>query len=235
MTRYALLIDITRCIGCNVCTIACKDQFVENDWPPYSAAQPDSGQLWISVTEKESGKAVDASTKVKYIADPCMLCDKPPCLTAAKNGAAYKRPDGIVLFDLEKSKGQKQIVDACPYGKVFWNDQLQIPQKCTLCAHRLDNGLQPACVNAVPNASHHNRRRHYTRFNYRHHESYGAQPRTRNRTESLLRRTTVHNYNNLNLGAEIKSVPTNLFFIFLDTCSLKTSDPSRSRVLPACP
>ncbi len=150
MTRYALLIDITRCIGCNVCTIACKDQFVENDWPPYSAAQPDSGHLWVSVVEKESGKAVDVSTKVKYIAEPCMLCDKPPCVAAAKNGAAYMRPDGIVLFDLGKSKGQKQIVDACPYGKVFWNDQLQIPQKCTLCAHRLDKGLQPACVNACP-------------------------------------------------------------------------------------
>jgi tetrathionate reductase subunit B len=149
MTRYALLIDTTKCIGCNVCTIACKDQFVENDWP-YSAPQPDSGQFWMSVAEKESGKAVDASTKVKYIAQPCMLCDKPPCVTAAKNGAAVKRPDGIVLFDLDKSKGQKQIVDACPYGKVFWNDQLQIPQKCNLCLHRLDQGLQPACVNACP-------------------------------------------------------------------------------------
>jgi len=148
MTRYTLLIDTTRCMGCNCCTVACTDQFVENDWPPYSVAQPDTGQLWMSVVEKESGKF--PAVKVRYIAQPCMLCDKPPCVTAAKNGAAYKRPDGIVLFDLEKSKGQKQIVDACPYGKAFWNEQLQIPQKCNLCAHRLDQGLQPACVNACP-------------------------------------------------------------------------------------
>jgi tetrathionate reductase subunit B len=148
MTRYALLIDTTRCIGCSVCTLACKDQFVDNDWLPYSMAQPDSGQLWVSVAEMESGKG--ANVKVQYVSEPCMQCENPPCVTAAKNGAAYKRPDGIVILDIEKSKGQKQIVDACPYGKVFWNDQLQIPQKCTLCAHRLDQGLQPACVNACP-------------------------------------------------------------------------------------
>jgi tetrathionate reductase subunit B len=148
MARYALLIDTTRCIGCNVCTLACKDQFVENDWPPYSLAQPDTGHFWVSVAEKESGKG--PNVKVVYISQPCMLCDKPPCLTAAQNGAAYQRPDGIVILDPIKSKGQKQIVAACPYGKIFWNDALQIPQKCTLCAHRLDVGLQPACVSACP-------------------------------------------------------------------------------------
>jgi len=161
MVRYAWLIDTTRCIGCNVCTITCKDQFVGNDWPPYSAAQQDGeydntgwqikpGHFWMSVAEKEWGKAIDASTKVRYIAEPCMLCDDPPCVKAATGGAMYKRPDGIVIIDPVKSKGQQQIVASCPYGKIFWNNQLQIPQKCTLCAHRLDVGLQPACVNACP-------------------------------------------------------------------------------------
>lgn len=150
MVRYALLIDTTRCIGCNVCTIACKDQYVENDWPPYSLAQPWTGHFWMSVVEREWGKASDVSVGVRYIPQPCMQCDNPPCLKGATGGAMYKRPDGIVIIDPVKSKGQKQIVDACPYGKIFWNDQLQIPQKCTLCAHRLDKGLQPACVNACP-------------------------------------------------------------------------------------
>jgi tetrathionate reductase subunit B len=148
MARYAWLIDVTRCLGCNVCTVTCKDQTVGNDWAPYSSAQPDSGQFWISVAEHEWGKG--AGVKVQYVSEPCMLCDNPPCVTAATGGAAYKRPDGIVIIDPVKSKGQKQIVDACPYGKVYWNDQLQIPQKCTLCAHRLDQGLQPACVDACP-------------------------------------------------------------------------------------
>jgi tetrathionate reductase subunit B len=151
MTRYAMLIDTSKCIGCNDCTIACKDQYVDNDWPPYSLAQPGpNGDFWMQVVVKEWGKAADASTKVRYLAEPCMQCENPPCVAAASDGAAYKRPDGIVILDPVKSKGQKQIVDACPYGKIFWNDQLQIPQKCTLCLHRLDKGLQPACVNACP-------------------------------------------------------------------------------------
>jgi tetrathionate reductase subunit B len=161
MTRYAWLIDTTRCIGCNTCTVVCKDQFVDNDWPPYTLAQPDAvidntgwqvkpGHLWMSVTEMIWGKAADYSTKVRWIPKPCMLCDKPPCVTAATGGAGTLRPDGVVIFDPVKSKGQKQIVDACPYGKIFWNDALQIPQKCNLCLHRLEKGLQPACVNACP-------------------------------------------------------------------------------------
>jgi tetrathionate reductase subunit B len=151
MVRYAWLIDTARCIGCNACTIACKDQFVDNDWPPYSLAQPGpAGDFWMQVTAKEWGKAADASTKVRYLPQPCMLCDKPPCAAAATGGAATKRPDGIVIFDLNKSKGQKQIVGGCPYGRIFWNEKLQLPQKCNLCLHRLDKGLQPACVNACP-------------------------------------------------------------------------------------
>jgi tetrathionate reductase subunit B len=151
MTRYAWLIDTTRCIGCNSCTITCKDQFVGNDWP-YSAPQPDEhpGHFWMSVVEKVWGKAADMSVHARWIAEPCMMCDNPPCVTAATGGAATKRPDGIVLFDPVKSVGQKQIVDACPYGKVYWNSELNIPQKCDLCLHRLEKGLQPVCVDACP-------------------------------------------------------------------------------------
>ena len=133
-------------MGCSTCAITCKDQFVGNEWP-YSSPQPE-GHMWMQVAEKEWGKG--ANVQVRYIPQPCMLCDKPPCVTAATNGAAYKRPDGIVLFDPVKIKGQKQVVDSCPYGRIYWNDQLQIPQKCDLCLHRLEKGLQPACVNACP-------------------------------------------------------------------------------------
>ncbi len=106
--------------------------------------------MYLDLTGKEWGKAADASTQVRYIPQPCMQCDDPPCVKASTGGAMYKRPDGIVIIDPVKSKGQKQVVAACPYGRIYWNDQLQIPQKCTLCAHRLDLGLQPACVNACP-------------------------------------------------------------------------------------
>ena len=70
-------------------------------------------------------------------------------MKAAKDGAVYRRDDGLVLIDPVKAKGQKQIVDACPYHAVFWNEELQVPQKCTGCAHLLDGDEPikvPRCV-----------------------------------------------------------------------------------------
>lgn len=69
-------------------------------------------------------------------------------------GAVYRREDGIVIIDPEKSKGHREIVDACPYGVIYWNEQLSIPQKCTMCAHLLDSGWQePRCVTACPSGA----------------------------------------------------------------------------------
>jgi NAD-dependent dihydropyrimidine dehydrogenase PreA subunit len=65
--------------------------------------------------------------------------------------AVYKRDDGIVIIDPEKAKGQEAIVDSCPYGVIYWNDELDVPQKCNFCAHLLDNGWkEPRCVQACP-------------------------------------------------------------------------------------
>jgi tetrathionate reductase subunit B len=148
----AFIIDPSMCNGCFNCQIACKDEFVGNDWPPYSSAQPEVGQFWMKLTQKVRGTV--PKVKVSYIGIPCMHCDNAPCLKAAINGAVYKRPDGIVMFDPVKSAGQKALVAACPYGAVYWNEALNIPQKCTGCAHILDNsglagGIQtPRCVDA---------------------------------------------------------------------------------------
>ena len=67
-------------------------------------------------------------------------------MKVAKNGAVYKREDGLVIIDPEKAAGQKEIVDACPYGAVYWNEELSLPQKCTGCAHLLAEGKTPRCV-----------------------------------------------------------------------------------------
>ncbi|MGC8665697.1 MAG: 4Fe-4S dicluster domain-containing protein [Conexivisphaera sp.] len=149
MTRYGMVIDVSKCVGCYNCFIACKDEFWGNDYPPYSKAQPDHGQYWIKIAEKERNFP-QIVVRVDYVPMPCMQCKDPPCAKAAKDGAVYVREDGIVMIDPEKSKGQKQIVDACPYGVIYWNDELQIPQKCTFCAHRVDKGLLPRCVDACP-------------------------------------------------------------------------------------
>ena len=82
----------------------------------------------------------------------CAHCDDPACARAAKNGAVVRREDGIVLIDPERAKGQKAIADACPIGAIYWDEELQLPQKCTMCAHLLDEGYaQPRCVEACPN------------------------------------------------------------------------------------
>ena len=145
----ALIMDVTRCNGCFNCQIACKDEYVENDWPPYSLAQPDTGHLWMKTQEIVRGTV--PKVKVAYVAQPCMQCDNAPCLKAATGGAIYKRDDGIVIIDPVKSVGQKQLVASCPYGAIYWNEQLGTPQKCTFCAHLLDRGWkEPRCVESCP-------------------------------------------------------------------------------------
>ena len=149
MGQKALVIDVTKCTACFDCLIACKDEFAGQAWPPYSAAQPDNGQQWIFVDEIERGQF--PHVKCTFVPQPCMLCQDPTCVKAAENGAAFKRSDGIVIIDPEKSKGQKQLVKACRYGRVYWNEELRIPQKCDFCAHLLDKGWkEPRCVEVCP-------------------------------------------------------------------------------------
>lgn len=148
MTKWAMVIDIAKCIACYNCFIACKDEFWENDYPPYSVSIQKHGQDFITLKKKEGGKY--PHIKVVYMPILCMHCDNPPCVEAAKNGAVYKREDGIVIIDPVKAKGQKQIVEACPYNVVTWNEEKQLPQICTFCVHRLEKGLLPRCVEACP-------------------------------------------------------------------------------------
>lgn len=143
------LIDLSLCNGCYNCQLACKDEYVFNDWMPYSRPQPELGQFWMRVDQKTCGSI--PKLRIDYTPLLCNHCDKPACMEAAGNGAVYKREDGFVIIDPDKAKGQKQIADACPYGAIYWNDELNIPQKCTGCAHLLDNGYElPRCVEACP-------------------------------------------------------------------------------------
>jgi len=143
-----MVIDISRCTACYCCFTACKDEYWDNDYPPYSAAQPKHGQFWINIISRERG--VHPYVKVAYAPISCMHCDDARCIKAAENGAVYQRPDGIVIIDPEKAVGQKQIVDACPYQMIFWNEENQLPQKCTFCAHLLEEGKIPKCVQVCP-------------------------------------------------------------------------------------
>jgi Fe-S-cluster-containing dehydrogenase component len=149
MAKYGMVIDVTRCNGCYNCFLTCRDEYWNNDYPPYSLAQPFSGHFWLRINEKERGKY--PRVKVAYTPVLCMHCENPSCVHAAENNAVYKRPDGIVIIDPEKAVGQKQIVGACPYRVIYWNEEKNIPQKCTLCAHLLDQGWkEPRCAEACP-------------------------------------------------------------------------------------
>jgi len=147
--KYGMIIDVTRCNGCYNCFLSCRDEFCGNDYPGYSVAQPFSGQFWVKVIEKERGQY--PKVKVAYTVVPCMQCEKPSCVDASLNKAVYQRQDGIVIIDPAKAQGQKQIVDACPYRVIYWNEEKNLPQKCTFCAHLLDKGWkEPRCVEACP-------------------------------------------------------------------------------------
>lgn len=149
MSRYGMVIDINRCNGCYNCFIACRDEFWNNDYPPYSLAQPFQEHFWLRIIETERGKY--PKVKVAYTPLICMHCENAPCVEASENGAVYKRPDGIVIIDPEKAVGQKQIVESCPYRVIYWNEEKNIPQKCTLCAHLLEQGWkEPRCADACP-------------------------------------------------------------------------------------
>jgi len=107
----------------------------------------------MNILRKERGQypLID----VAYLPTPCMHCESAPCvkasIAAGKLGAVYKREDGIIIIDPAETKGMRDLVNACPYGAIYWNEEADLPQKCTFCAHLLDKGWEkPRCVQACP-------------------------------------------------------------------------------------
>ncbi len=157
--RYGLVIDLKRCIGCNACTMACK---AENGTPP--------GIWWSKVMVKEVGKY--PNTSISYTPMLCMHCADAACVNVCPTGATYRRPDGIVAVDYNKCMGCKYCEISCPYGArssvpaitgyypdrgltpyeqvMYQKHQAGVVEKCTFCMHRVDQGLQPACVATCP-------------------------------------------------------------------------------------
>jgi Fe-S-cluster-containing dehydrogenase component len=133
----AKVIDHTRCIGCHACTTACKS---ENAVP-------------LSVT-RTYVKYVDVGefpeTRRAFQVTRCNQCEFAPCVTACPTAAMFRRPDGIVDFDKSVCIGCKACIAACPYDAIFINPDDRSAEKCNFCAHRLDMGLEPACVVVCP-------------------------------------------------------------------------------------
>lgn len=135
--RYGKVIDHTRCIGCHACTTACKS---ENEVP-------------VSVS-RTYVKSVDVGTwpqaRRAFQVTRCNQCEDAPCVAACPTSAMYVRADGIVDFDKGSCIGCKACMAACPYDAIFINPEDHCAEKCNFCAHRLEVGLEPACVTVCP-------------------------------------------------------------------------------------
>lgn len=149
MKQKYFLIDVAKCHDCNNCFMACKDEHVDNAWLPYSDAQPRHGPRWMNIMRKERGQY--PRIDMAYLPMPCQHCDDAPCQEKCPD-LITRRGDGVVLINVEAARGKKELVDACPYGAIYWNEEANVGQKCTMCAHLLDNGVQeiPRCTHGCP-------------------------------------------------------------------------------------
>ncbi len=135
--QYGFVIDHTSCIGCHACTVACK---AENDVPV--------GSFRTSVKYTEQGTFPDI--KRHFLVQRCNQCTDAPCVTICPVNALEKRPDGIVDLDRDACIGCRACMQACPYDAIYLNEDLGAVEKCHFCAHRVDRGLEPACVTVCP-------------------------------------------------------------------------------------
>jgi Fe-S-cluster-containing dehydrogenase component/formate-dependent nitrite reductase membrane component NrfD len=134
---WAKLIDHGLCIGCHACSTACKS---ENEVP-----------LSVHRTYVKSVEVgLFPQVRRAYQVTRCNQCELAPCVTACPTAAMYRRSDGIVDFDKRSCIGCKACIAACPYDAIFINPADHSAEKCNFCAHRLEVGLEPACVVVCP-------------------------------------------------------------------------------------
>lgn len=135
--QWTKILDQTRCIGCHACTTACKS---ENEVP--------LGVNRTYVKQVETGRF--PNTRRHFQITRCNQCQDPPCVHACPVTAMYQREDGLVDFDKDVCIGCKACIAACPYDAIFINPEDGSAEKCNFCAHKLDKGLEPACVTVCP-------------------------------------------------------------------------------------
>ena len=135
--QWGKVIDQTRCIGCHACSTACKSE---------NAVPLGVNRTYVKYVDVGEFPAARRAFQVTR----CNQCDHPPCVAACPTSAMYRRPDGIVDFDKDICIGCKACIAACPYDAIFINPEDHSAEKCNFCAHRLEVGLEPACVVVCP-------------------------------------------------------------------------------------
>ncbi|MGH3342729.1 MAG: 4Fe-4S dicluster domain-containing protein [Carbonactinosporaceae bacterium] len=138
--RYGFAIDHRTCIGCHACTVACK---TEHEIPV--------GQFrtWVKYVDKGEYPATTREFGVMR----CNHCTDAPCIDICPTTSLFRREDGIVDFDGERCIGCKSCMQACPYDAIYIDEATHTAAKCNFCAHRIDSGLEPACVVVCPTQS----------------------------------------------------------------------------------
>ena len=141
--RYAMAIDTHTCVGCTACVMACK---TENN------VADDFSRVWV--TQDLKGIFPDLSLTIQ--SERCNHCEDAPCVSVCPTGATHVGPGGIVLVDEDKCTGCKACIAACPYGARFIDPRSGTADKCTFCAHRMDDGVYTtACQDVCPTRSIH--------------------------------------------------------------------------------
>ena len=137
MTRWAWVIDQTKCIGCHACTTACKSE---------NHVALGVFRTWV--------KNVDVGTfpevRRHFAVLRCNHCEDAPCVEICPVTAMYQRADGLVDFDESLCIGCKACMQACPYDAIYMDPDSNTAAKCNFCSHRVDEGLLPACVVVCP-------------------------------------------------------------------------------------
>jgi tetrathionate reductase subunit B len=135
--RWAMLIDLEKCIGCHTCAVAC---WKENNVPL------NTYWSWVKVVETGTYPNV----KVSSLPRLCNHCDNPPCVTVCPVKATYKNQDGAVIIDHSICIGCGYCIQSCPYDARSVDPNVHMAVKCTFCTHRIAKGLTPSCVDACP-------------------------------------------------------------------------------------
>ena len=148
MGKKQFLLDADKCTSCHMCVIACKDEHVDASYAPWTGPQPDTGHFWADIRTLERGEI--PRVKLTHMPVFCQHCDDAPCISVCPDDAIKKRDDGLLWIDEKACTGCGECGPACPYDVIFMNAEIGVAQKCTGCAHRVDQGLLPRCADVCP-------------------------------------------------------------------------------------
>ena len=136
--KYGWVVDVRRCFGCHGCEVACK---AENDIP--------LGQFIRQTIYHDFEKKTGGVARV-MVPMACQHCEDAPCIKACPCGAMHKSDGGTVVVDYDTCSGHSACKDACPYGAIYIDPVANQAVKCHNCTHRVDEGMEPACVSTCP-------------------------------------------------------------------------------------